>query len=208
MKRVVRVSVIILLVMLMSAMTAFAAPKGYKVVKLTKKNFKKYFEVKKVKRYDAFGDYEGYRISFKSKLLKKGYYVCDVKNFAIKGTIVERWKYKYKKRTYKHSRKWKYNSTYLNTYLGGGLSNYNYSYAKASKFKIKKVKGTIVFATPSNIRKVEKVYSTSNKNELLYCKVMVKYPYADKTYKTYDSDWNVNGYYFSDSYTYGKTLLA
>ena len=62
MKRVVRLSVIMLLVMLMSAVTAFAAPKGYKEMKLTKKNFKKYFEVKKVKWLDSFGDFNGYKI--------------------------------------------------------------------------------------------------------------------------------------------------
>ena len=210
MKKVVRLSVIMLLVMLMSAVTAFAAPKGYKEVKLTKKNFKKYFEVKKVKRLDSFGDFDGYRITFSSKLLKKGYYVCDVKDFAIKGTVVERWKYKYKGKTYKHSHKWKYNSTYLNTYLGSGSENYNYSYAKVSKLKIKKVKGTIIFAIPSNIRKVEKVYSSTNKNDLMYCKVLVKKPYAGKTYTNYDENANykADGYYFTDYYTYGKTLLA
>ena len=197
-----------LLVMLMSAVTAFAAPKGYKEVKLTKKNFKKYFEIKKVKRYDAFGDYDGYKITFSSKLLKKGYYVCDVKDFAIKGTVVERWKYKYKKRTYKHSYKRKFNYTYLDSYLGGGSSNYDYKYAKASKFKIKKVKGTIVYATPSNIKKVEKVYLSTNKHDLIRCKVLVKYPYANKTYTDYNANYKANGYYFNDYYTYGKTILA
>ena len=208
MKKVVRLSVIMLLVMLMSAVTAFAAPKGYKEVKLTKKNFKKYFEVKKVKRYDAFGDYEGYKITFSSKLLKKGYYVCDVKNFAIKGTLVERWKYKYNGKTHKYSHKWKYSGTYLETYLSSGSANYNYSYGKVSKLKIKKVKGTITYAIPSNIRKVEKVYSTTNKHDLLHCKVLVKNPYAGKTYTNYDANNKADGYYFNDYYTYGKTLLA
>ena len=68
MKRVVRLSVIMLLVMLMSAMTAFAVPAGYKEVKLTKKNFKKYFKISK--RYGTVTVKKG---------LKKGTYKIKVK---------------------------------------------------------------------------------------------------------------------------------
>lgn len=209
MKKAIRLSVIMLFVVLLSACTAFAAPKGYKEVKLTKKNFKKYFEVKKVKRYDAFGDYDGYKITLKSKLLKKGYYICDVKNFAIKGTVKERYKYKYRGKTYKHTFKWKMNMTVFPPYLAGGSSNYNYSYAKVKKLKISKIKGTIVFAEPSNIIKVTKKFSTSNKYDLSWVEVRVKYPYSGRTWNYYPANsYTASGYYFYDYYTYGTTVLG
>ena len=119
-----------------------------------------------------------------------------------------RWKYKYNGKTRKYSHKWSYNSTILNTYLAGGSKNYSFSYAKASKLKIKKVKGTIVYAIPSNIRKVKKEYYSSNKYELSRCKVFVKYPYSGATYTNYNANYKPDGYYFNDYYTYGKTLLA
>ena len=126
MKRIAKISIIMLLVLMMSPLAALAAPQGYMEVELTKKNFKQYFEIKKVKQLDAFGAYDGYEFVLSSKMLSKGYYIYDIKNFALKATAKHKEKYKIKKKTYKYTENRKINTTYWEPiYLAGAPSNYD-----------------------------------------------------------------------------------
>lgn len=201
MKRIAKISVIMLLILAISPLAAFAAPQGYMEVELNKKNFKQYFEIKKVKLRDAFGAYDGYSIRLSSKMLKQGYYIYDIKNFAIKGTYMERYKYKYKKKTYKSSWKTKITTTYTPLcYLASGDESYNYRYAKVWNLKIKNVKGTVIFAEPSNIIGIDVKYGSSNNNSISDYKIRLRYPYDESTSSEghYDESINkwVKDYYY------------
>lgn len=217
MKRIARLSVIVLLMLLMSPLAAFAAPQGYMEVELTKKNFNQYFEIKKVKQLDAFGEYDGYSIEMSSKMLKKGYYIYGVKGFAIKGTAKRRYKFTSNKKTYKYTGNTTINRSASGSFSGipiaRGLDNWDYAYGKAWDVKIKRLKGTIIFAEPSNVIGVERKYSDSNKNRLSYAKIKLRYPYYDDTYE--EEHWDdatdsyVTDYYCSYDYmASGKQLLG
>lgn len=131
---------------------ANAAPKGYKVVKITKKNALKYFGFKKAKRRDEFGDYDGYSFGMYNKLRKKGYYVYDTQDLALKIHQSNRYKWKTDKG------KWvkeTYSSTQILTNVGEDLvvcgKDNNYKYGKLLSTKVKKAKGKVIFIKPSNI---------------------------------------------------------
>ena len=188
MKRIAKIAVIMLLVFLMSPLAVFAAPKGYKEVTLTKKNFSKYFEVVKMKHYDEFGDYNGYSFILKSKLLKKKYYLYETDDYVIKTTTKERYKYKYRKKTYKNT--WKFNST--SSWVGNsimarysGKLKYDYKYAKLKSFKVKKAKGKLVFIEPSNVKGIKRIYDDDGKYDGSI--IMLKYPYIEYPQKYHTS---------------------
>lgn len=172
MKRIAKITVIMFLVLLMSPLVVFAkVPKGYLEVKITAKNFKNYFEVVKMKHYDEFGDYDGYDYVLKSKLLKKGYYLCNVsKDFAYKYLFTEKSKYKYKKKTHKNTVKRMGTRGRISTFYTTECSffaplrgwrnddgyTYDYKYGRCKNFKITKAKGKVLFVKPENVIKKEK----------------------------------------------------
>ena len=206
MKRIAKLTVIMLLVLLMSPLAVFATPKGYKEVTLTKKNFKKYFEVVKMKKYDEFGDYKGYDFVLKSKLLKKGYYLYKIDDFAYKFSLKEKYKYKYKKKSYKKTYKTKGTRNSLN-YLDGWTNysgyKYDYKYGKVKSFKISKAKGKLIFATPDNVIGVDKRHDDYNNHWYL---IKLKLPYDKRTdyvdHYDEENDKCIIDYYCTTPHTY------
>lgn len=183
----------------MSPLAAFAAPPGYLEVNLTKKNFKNYFEVVKVKRYDDFGDYNGYEFVLKSKLLKKGYYLYSADDFALKYSAKERYKYKYKKKTYKGSVKTKRTNSSIYWDLAGRYNDtYNIKYGKFSNFKILKIKGKLIFIEPSNIISIEHKYDSDGYDYGLIFKLRYPYDKETRSIKHWDeaTHANVVDYYY------------
>ena len=186
MKRIV--SVFILMIMLLTAipLSVSAAPPGYMEVKLTNKNVKKYLEIKKQKRFDEFGDYNGYSFGLYSKMRKKGYYVYSTDNIAVKLSGTHKSKYKYKKKWKKNSYKFKNWTLSLDGGWWSGSPEYNYKYAKLTKVKYKKVKGTMIFVRPENVRGVKLVDIQSEGTKRYH--IMLKYPYDQNT--SYESHWD------------------
>ena len=211
MKRIAKISVIMLLILIMSPLAAFAAPQGYMEVDLTKKNFKNYFEVVKMKDYDSFGDYNGYSFIFRSKLLKKGYYLYKTDDFAVRYSGKVRGKYKYKKKTEKYTYKIKYTSSYVDNRITSCSNSdgykYNYNYAKINNFKVLKAKGKLVFIEPSNIISIEHRYSTYDGSDQGLV-IKLRYPYDSNT--DYVSHWDeaskkqVIDYYYKTISWYNK----
>lgn len=214
-KRFTLLFITLLMLLMMSPLTSFAAPQGYMEVKLTKKNFKQYFELIKVKRLDAFGGYDGYEVHYRSKLLKKGYYIYSTKGVAIQGTFKRRSKFTSKsgKKTITHT------NTYTQKLPNAPLAfmmtatDEDYNYAKVWDVEIKNVKGTIIFAEPSNIIEIKRRFDESNSNHLYSAEIRIRYPYDDDTRKkTHWDDATIpNGidyYYFNDNFVGGKQLLG
>ena len=180
--------VFLLMVMLLTAipLSVNADAPGYMEVKLTNKNVKKYIEVKKYKELDEFGDYAGYGFRLYSKMRKKGYYLYSTDNIAVKISGTEKSKLKYKKKWKKASYKFKNRTFKFNgTWSGGGPDN-NYKYAKLTKVKYKKVKGTMIFVKPENVIGV-KLDRTESNGAKAY-RIMLKYPYDERT--DYESHWD------------------
>ena len=186
MKRIAKITVIMLLVFLMSPLAVFAEHKGYKEVKLTKKNFTKYFEVTKMKKYNVFGDYGGYEFILKSKLLKKGYYLYKCDGFSLKYTFKNKYKYKYKKKTYKRTNTVNRTTSSFRNSLDRWSDPCDYKYAKAKSFKISKVKGKLIFIESSNVVKIKKTYDEDGKYS--GSMIILKYPYDEDT--DYESHWD------------------
>ncbi len=186
MKRIV--SVFILMIMLLTAipLSVSAAAPGYMEVKITKKNVKNYLEVKKIKRYDEFGDYSGYFFGLYSKMRKKGYYLYSSDGVAVKISGTEKSKYKYKKKWKKSSYKFKNSTVTFNQFIGGGGSESSYKYAKLTKVKYKKAKGTMIFVRPDNVIGV-KLERTDSDGDKVY-RIMLKYPYDQNT--NCESHWD------------------
>lgn len=200
MKKIVLIFALTITLLFSVPLCANATPQGYMEVKLTSKNINKYIAFKKEKLRDPFGDYIGFYGRTYSKLLKKGYYIYDTNNFAVKGTYKVRTKYtekiNKKKHTFKNTQKVKFLATEPRDlfYASKYEKNCSYKYTKVWDWKIKKSKGTIIFVEPSNIISIERSYSEYD-GDFEYTKIKVKYPYDDRTHKRYDANGNVE-YYF------------
>lgn len=204
MRKISRLLLILITLFIMAPTMVFAVPKGYKEVKLTKKNFTKYWGTKKMKKNDDYGNYARYEFLFYSKLLKKGYYLYEANSCTVEYSGKAKYKYKYKKKWHKGERvvkgKKSWNgSNKFDMVIDGAPSNFDYKYAKISKFKIKKAKGKVIFVKPSNVIGIEKSYNIET-NELAAYIIKLKYPYDEKTLSYYRKDentgeWVIDYYY-------------
>ena len=184
MKRIVKIMLITFVVLVSLSFVAFAAPDGFLEVKLNTKNFSNYFEIKKHKYYNG-KEYTGYVFDACSKLLKKGYYIYDLKGVVIEGTAKVRAKVKKHKTSYK--------SKFQNSYgtelaFGGAPPEYDYKYGKVWDVKITKAKGSVIFIKPDNVISVKKEGSVII--------IKLRKPYDKNTSHEIDDE---NDYYYCEA---------
>ena len=181
MKRIARITIIMVLVLMMSPLVVFADPEGFCEIEITKDNFFEYFGYRKAKKTKTSGKYDGYEYQLYCKLREKGYYLFQTHEWLnVEGTYKYRAKQNVKGKVKKYKGKKKFFDYMNGPYVTDGIERrdktYNYNYSRISNIKINKAKGRYIFVKPSNVDRVEPEY---HNGVLISYLIILKHPYPD-----------------------------